>query len=223
MKLGIIGAGYIGRAVARLAVSRGHEVMISNSRHPRTLTSAMVSLRCNIGFAADAAQFGELTLLAVPFFAISDLDPAAFAGTTVMDACNYYPGRDQAVPTLDQETTTTSEIVQRHLADAKIVKAWNAILERDIEPDAKPAGTPGRRALPIAGDDEDAKQRVTAFFDDLGFDIIDAGPLAQGWRFERAQPAYCVTLDRAGLQAALVRAGNRVAEGSWRAPSGQIP
>ena len=222
MKLGIVGAGYIGRAVARLAVAHGHEVMISNSRHPRTLASATVAIRCNIGFAADAAQFGELTLLAVPFFAIPDLDPAAFAGRIVMDACNYYPGRDEAVPALDQAATTTSEIVQRQLPDAKIVKAWNAILERDIEPDAAPTGTPGRRALPIAGDDAEAKQRVTALFDDLGYDIVDAGPLAEGWRFERAHPAYCVKLDRAGLQAALVRAGTRVEEGSWRAsPEGR--
>ena len=222
MKLGIVGAGYIGRAVARLAVAHGHEVMISNSRHPRTLASAMVAIRCNIGFAADAAQFGELTLLAVPFFAIPDLDPAAFAGRIVMDACNYYPGRDEAVPALDQAATTTSAIVQRHLPDAKIVKAWNAILERDIEPDAAPTGTLGRRALPIGGDDAEAKQRVTALFDDLGYDIVDAGPLAEGWRFERAQPAYCLKLDRAGLEAALARAGTRVEEGSWRAsPEGE--
>ncbi len=216
MKLGIVGAGYIGRAVARLAVAHGHEVMISNSRHPRTLASAMVALRCNIGFAAEAAQFGELTLLAVPFFAVHDLDPATFADKVVMDACNYYPGRDEAVQALDQGSTTTSEIVQRQLYTAKIVKAWNAILERDIEPDAAPAGKPGRRALPIAGEDADAKRRVTAFFDDLGYDIVDAGPLAEGWRFERAQPAYCVKLDRAGLEAALASAGVRVAEGSWR-------
>ena len=223
MKLGIIGAGYIGRAVARLAVARGHEVMISNSRHPRTLASAMVALRGNIGFAADAAQFGELTLLAVPFFAIGDLDPAAFAGRVVMDACNYYPGRDEAVPALDASSTTTSEIVQRQLPGAKVVKAWNAILERDIEPDAAPAGMPGRRALPIAGDDAEAKRRVTAFLDDLGFDVVDAGPLAEGWRFERAQPAYCVRLDRADLEAALARAGTRVAEGSWRAGTERVP
>ena len=216
MKLGIVGAGYIGRAVARLAVAHGHEVMISNSRHPRTLASAMVALRCNIGFAADAAQFGDLTLLAVPFFAVPDLDPAMFAGRTVMDACNYYPGRDEAMPALDASSTTTSEIVQRQLPEAKVVKAWNAILERDIEPDTAPTGAPGRRALPIAGDDAEAKQRVAAFFDDLGYDVVDAGPLAEGWRFERAQPAYCVKLDRAGLEAAIAKAGTRVTEGSWR-------
>ncbi len=221
MKIGIVGAGFIGRAVARLAVAHGHEVMISNSRHPRTLASAMVSIRCLIGFAADAVQFGDVVLLAVPFFAIPDLDPAPFAGRIVMDACNYYPGRDEAVPSLDDGSATTSEIVQRQLPGARIVKAWNAILERDIEGDAQPAGAPGRRALPVAGDDEAAKRVVAGLFDDLGYDVVDAGPLAQGRRFERAQPAYCVKLDRPGLQAALAQAGERVAEGSWRAPSGK--
>lgn len=216
MKIGIIGAGFIGRAVARLAIAHGHEAMLSNSRHPRTLTSTMISVKCQIGTTADAAQFGDMVLLAVPFFAIADLNPAILAGKIVMDACNYYPGRDEPVPDLDNGETTTSEIVQRHFAGAKLVKAWNAILERDIDPDARPAGAPDRRALPIAGDDADAKAKVTALFDQFGYDVIDAGPLREGWRFERARPAYCVRLDKTALTARLHDAGASVAEGSWR-------
>lgn len=216
MKIGSIGAGFIGRAVARLAVAHGHQVMLSNSRSPRTLTSTAVSVRAGIGTVADAAAFGDVVLLAIPFYAIADLDPAAFAGKIVMDACNYYPGRDEPVPALDNETATTSGLVQQHLAGAKVVKAWNAILERDIEPDARPAAAPDRRALPIAGDDAEAKTTVAALFDDLGYDVVDAGPLSEGWRFERARPPYCVRLDRAGLEAKLADAGSRVAEGSWR-------
>ena len=150
MNIGIVGAGFIGRAVAGLAVEHGHAVMISNSRSPRTLTSTMIALKCAVGTAADAARFGDVVLLAVPFWAIPELDPAPFAGQIVMDATNYYPGRDQANPALDTHETTTSEMVQQALPGAKVVKAWNAILERDILPDAKPAGTPGRRALTIA-------------------------------------------------------------------------
>ena len=216
MRIGIIGAGFIGRAVARLAVKHGHEVMISNSRHPKTLGSAMISLRCQIGTAADAAAFGDVLLLAVPFSATHDLDPAPFAGKIVMDADNYYPMRDGAVPELDDHSTTTSEVTARHLEGARIVKAWNAILERDIETSGRPAGAPGRRALPIAGDDAEAKAVVRELFDELGFDVVDAGPLSEGWRFERARPAYCVAFDKEGLVKALQDAGATVAEGSWR-------
>lgn len=218
MKIGCVGAGFIGRAVAKLAVEHGHQVMLSNSRGPRTLTSTAISVRAGIGTVADAVAFGDLVLLAIPFYAVADLDPAPFAGKIVMDACNYYPGRDEPVPELDDGSVTTSEIVQRHLANAKVVKAWNAILERDIEMDARPADASDRRALPIAGDDADAKATVAALFDSLGYDVVDAGSLGEGRRFERARPAYCVPLDRAGLTAKLTEAGaGKQTEEAWRA------
>lgn len=217
MKIGCIGAGFIGRAVAKLAGEHGHQVMLSNSRSPKTLTSTAVSVRAGIGTVADAVAFGDVVLLAIPFYAIDDLDPALFAGKIVMDACNYYPGRDLPVPELDDGSTTTSEIVQRHLGDAKLVKSWNAILERDIEKDARPAGASDRRALPIAGDDEKAKAIVASLFQELGYDVVDAGPLSEGWRFERARPAYCVPSDRTGLVSKLAEAdaGQQV-DGAWR-------
>ncbi len=216
MKIGCVGAGFIGRAVAKLAVEHGHEVTLSNSRGPRTLTSTAVAVGAKIGTVADAVASADVVLLAIPFYAIADLDPALFAGKVVLDACNYYPGRDEPVPALDDGATTTSQIVQDHLAEAKVVKAWNAILERDIGPDTRPAGSPDRRALPIAGDNAGAKALVAELFDDLGYDTVDAGPLNEGWRFERARPAYCVRLDRAGLTAKLAEAEEQVAEGSWR-------
>ena len=217
MKIGCVGAGFIGRAVAKLAVENGHQAMLSNSRSPRTLTSAAVAVRAGIGTVADAVAFADVVLLAIPFYAIADLDPAPFAGKIVMDACNYYPGRDEPVAELDDGSATTSEIVQRHLVGAKVVKAWNAILERDIEKDTHPAGDAGRRALPIAGDDAEAKATVTELFDSLGYNAVDAGPLSEGWRFERARPAYCVPLDRAGLETKLGEAGSeQQAEGAWR-------
>ncbi|MEG3143185.1 NAD(P)-binding domain-containing protein [Sphingomonas sp. RT2P30] len=217
MKIGCVGAGFIGRAVAKLAGQHGHQVMLSNSRSPKTLTSTAISVRAGIGTVPDAVAFGDVVLLAIPFYAIAGLDPAPFAGKIVMDACNYYPGRDDPVPSLDDGSDTTSAIVQRHLPDAKVVKAWNAILERDIEKDALPAGALDRRALPIAGDDAEAKAKVAALFDDLGYDVVDAGSLSEGWRFERARPAYCVPLDRPALKAKLAEAGSgRQAEGAWR-------
>jgi predicted dinucleotide-binding enzyme len=216
MRLGIIGAGFIGRAVARLAVKNGYEVMLSNSRGPRTLGSTMVSVGCAVGTTADAAAFGELVLLAIPFSSTHDLDPTLFAGKIVMDADNYYPARDGPIAELEDHSATTSEITQRHLAAATVVKAFNAILERDIEADARETGAPDRRALPLAGDDPEAKKKVAGFLDKLGYDVVDGGSLAEGWRFERARPAYCVKLNKARLREALREAGRLVSEGSWR-------
>ena len=216
MKIGILGAGFIGRAVARLAVQNGYEVMLSNSRNPLTLVSAMISIGCKIGTAKDASEFGDVVLLAVPFANLKDVAAAPLEGKIVMDACNYYAQRDGAIAELDTFATTTSQMVADHLAGAKIVKAFNAILEKDIEKDAKPVGSGPRRALPIAGDDPDAKRIVTEVLEKLGFDVVDAGPLAEGWRFERARPAYCVPLQTAALIEALQNAGRSVEEGSWR-------
>ena len=219
MKIGIIGAGFIGRAVARLAVARGHAVMLSNSRGPKTLTSTIISVGCQIGTAEQASTFGDVVLIAVPFANHAQIAAAPLAGRIVLDANNYYPGRDGVIDVLETRSTTTSEMLARHLVGAKVVKAFNAILERDIEQDARPAGSLDRRALPIAGDDGDAKKVVSALLDGFGFDVVDAGALAEGWRFERARPAYCVRLDRRGLEQALADAETTVAEGSWRTPA----
>ena len=216
MKIGIVGAGFIGRAVARLAGAHGHDVMLSNSRHPKTLGSAAVSIGCQVGSTADAAAFGDLVLLAVPFSALGDIAAHPFVGKVVLDANNYYPQRDGQVAALDAHTTTTSELTAKHLAGATIIKAFNAILERDIEKDGRAKGAPDRRALPIAGDDAAAKATTIILLDELGYDTVDAGALSEGWRFERARPAYCVPLNVAALKAALAGAGRTVAEGSWR-------
>lgn len=218
MKIGCVGAGFIGRAVAKLSIERGHSVMLSNSRGPRTLTSTAISVGAQVGSVSEAVAFGDLVLLAVPFYAISDLDLAVLDGKIVMDACNHYPGRDEPVAALDDGTLTTSEIVQQHFPGARVVKAWNAILERDIEKDAKPDDDSTRRALPIAGNDVEAKHLVAQFLNSVGYDCVDAGSLKEGWRFERARPAYCVPLTKSNLSAALIAAQDcQQPDGAWRA------
>ena len=216
-RIGIIGAGFIGRAVGRLCVKSGHEVMISNSRGPRTLTSTMISVGCRIGTVQDAVAFADLILLAIPFAAHADLPADLLRGKIVMDADNYYPQRDGAIAELDHHQATTSELTARRFEGARVVKTFNAILERDLETDARPAGAADRRALPIAGDDAQAKQVVSALLDRLGYDVVDAGALSEGWRFERARPAYCVRLQRDALVRALADTGPNVTEGAWRA------
>lgn len=218
MKIGIIGAGFIGRALATLAVKSGHDVMISNSRAPATLGSTSVAIGCKIGTAQAAAEFGDVVFVAIPLMAYQAIPVQPLAGKVVVDANNYYPQRDGNIEALISNATTTSELLAQHLAGAKVVKAFNAILQGDLEKDGRPTGTTDRRALPIAGDDVEAKKLVTELIDAFGFDTVDAGPLAEGWRFQRAKPAYCIALNTADLKQALAAAEKNVElpHGSWR-------
>ena len=210
MKIGIIGAGYVGRGVAELAARNGHDVMISNSRDPRSLHSVVGTLRRDApdrvtiaaGTAVEAAAFGEAVLIALPHYAYEQLPADALAGKIVMDATNYYPDRDGIIQALDSGTTTTGEVIARHLPDSRIVKVFNAIAATDLDK-GKLTGTPNRRALPIAGDDAAAKALVSRLLDQFGFNTVDVGALAENRRFERDTPAYCVPLDANGLRAAL--------------------
>jgi predicted dinucleotide-binding enzyme len=121
----------------------------------------------------------------------------------VLAASNYYFERDGNIGELDRDEITTSELLARHLPESRIVKAFNAITAADIVSDRKPVGSPERRALPLAGDDADAKKTVTALLDEFGFDSIDAGPLVEGRRFQRGTPPYCVPMDTRQMRAAL--------------------
>ncbi|QND44335.1 NAD(P)-binding domain-containing protein (plasmid) [Rhizobium lusitanum] len=217
MRIGILGAGPVGEALARLAVEQGHEVKIG-SRHPARLVDLANAIGCVVGTPDEAAAFGEIVVAAVPLGAIDSLPRVEIGKKIVIDAMNYYPERDGRIASLDARTTTTSELVAARLPEARIVKAFNAILARDLPLGARPPTGPGRRALPIAGDDAASKEVVARLHDQFGFDVVDTGVLVDSWRFERAKPAYCIPLDAGGLQAA-VNAATRegeLPEGSWR-------
>ncbi|GAA4347072.1 NAD(P)-binding domain-containing protein [Variovorax defluvii] len=220
MKIGVVGAGHIGRAMTKVAIDAGHEVMLANSRGPESLQALAKELGCRTGTVAEATRYGELVILAIPFNKIRQLDPADFAGRIVLDANNYYPGRDTAVEALDKHQATTSGLVQQHLAGARVVKFFNAIMFHDIEAHRKPHGASDRRALPIAGDDAEAKRIAATLMDQIGYDPVDGGSLDESWRFERAMPGYCVPLDAAHMRTALAaaRRGEELPHGSWRAP-----
>jgi predicted dinucleotide-binding enzyme len=131
---------------------------------------------------------------------------APLQGKIVLDANNYYPERDGHIAKLDRGDVTTSELVASHLPKSKIVKVFNAIQAAEIESDGRPAGDPDRRALPIAGDDTEAKKLVADLLDQSGFDVVDAGPLVEGKRFRKDTPGYCVRLNREKLINALALA-----------------
>ncbi|TPW29480.1 NADP oxidoreductase [Martelella alba] len=203
MKIGIIGAGFVGRTIAKRAVAKGHEVMLSNSRGPQSLFSLPIMLGCSVGTAEEAARFGDLVIVAVPMTAIDQLPVAALEGKLVIDANNYYHERDGRISALDENRTTTSEMLAAALGHRRVVKAFNAIPMTELETDGRPDGGAERRALPLAGDAPDDKARVAALYNDFGFTPVDAGALAEGWRFERDRPAYCKRMDAATLKRVL--------------------
>jgi hypothetical protein len=205
--LSLIGSGHIGSELANLAVSRGYDVVLSNSRGPETLADLVAELgpRARAATSADAASAGDIVVVTVPLKGYRNLPAEALTGKVVVDTCNYYPQRDGRIPELDDESTTTSELIQAQLPGARVVKAFNNIYFADLQ-EGSPAGTPNRRALPIAGDDAAAKGTVTAMIDEFGFDVVDAGPLAEGWRFQRDTPAYVTPLDADAMREALGRA-----------------
>lgn len=192
MTIGFIGAGHIGSQLARLAIRNGHRVVLSNSREPKTLDELVSELgsSARAGTPAEAAREGDIVVVTIPLGVYLSVPAAPLAGKIVIDTNNYYPQRDGHIPELDDESTTTSELLQAHLPASKVVKAFNHIQAAHLTAHAQPAGTPNRRALAIAGDDEKAKATVARLIDQFGFDVVDAGPLSEGWRIQRDTPGY---------------------------------
>lgn len=190
--IGLIGSGHIGSALARLAVAAGHEVVLSNSRGPETLSDLVAELGplARAATAQEAAAAGEIVVVTVPFNAYRQVPVEPLRGKVVIDTNNYYPERDGQVAELDNESTTVSELLQQHLPESHVVKAFNNINFAHLAELPRPAGSPERSAIPIAGDDAAAKEQVTAFIDSIGYDVVDAGPLAEGWRYQRDTAAY---------------------------------
>lgn len=203
--LGIIGAGHIGSQVARAAVAHGYDVVIANSRGPETLASLIAELgdRARAATAAEAAAAADIAVVTIPLGRIDELPVDELAGKIVLDTNNYYFERDGRIEALDKGEITTSELLQRQLPTSRIAKAFNHIMARDITTDGAPAGSENRRALATAGDDADAVDFVTRFYDELGFDTVNIGPLSESWRVERDRPAYVVRQNAEELRANL--------------------
>jgi predicted dinucleotide-binding enzyme len=149
-----------------------------------------MAMRSSSATRAEAAAAGDIVVVTVPLKNYREVPVEPLAGKIVIDTNNYYPQRDGHIRELDHESTTTSELLQAHLPTSKVVKAFNHIYAAQITTDGRPSGTPNRRALVIAGNDADAKARVTRLLDEFGFDTVDAGPLAEGWRIQRDTPGY---------------------------------
>jgi len=137
-----------------------------------------------------AAADGDIVVVTVPLRAYREVPVDPLQGKVVIDTNNYYPDRDGHIHELDDESTTTNELLQQHLPQSKVVKAFNNIYVSHLATLARPSGDGERTALPIAGDDETAKKVVAAFLDAIGYDAYDVGPLSEGWRYQRDTAAY---------------------------------
>lgn len=206
--IGLIGAGHIGSQIARLGLAHGYRVVISNSRGPESLTDLVSELGdgATAGTAEEAATAGDVVVVTIPLKNIDSVPVEPLAGKVVIDTNNYYPQRDGRIAALDDATSTTAGLLQAHLPDSKVVKAFNHIFAAELTTVGTPSGTPGRRALAIFGDDADARATVAAMLDEFGFDAVDGGPVAESWRSERDQPAYVKPFDAAALTEVLSQA-----------------
>ena len=190
--VGFIGSGHIGGTVARLATAAGYDVVLSNSRGPETLAGLVEELgpRARAATPAAAAAAGDLVVVSIPLRAYRSVPVEPLAGKVVIDTNNYYPQRDGNIAELDDGSTTSSELLQRRLPGAAVVKAFNNIFFKHLASLARPRGSADRTALPIAGDDPRAKAAVSAFLDGIGYDAVDAGPLSAGRGYQPDTAAY---------------------------------
>lgn len=211
--IGIIGAGNIGSQVARAAITAGYDVVIANSRGPETLRELVADLgpQARAATAVDAAAAADVAVVTVPFKAYASMPVEPLAGKIVIDTNNYYWERDGHVPALDEARDTVSGMLQKHLPTSRVAKGFNHITSSDITIDGRPAGAPDRRALATASDFAEAAAFVNEFYDQIGFDTVNVGPLADSWRVERDQPAYVVPQTRDELVANLARAERQTA------------
>ncbi|MTE13341.1 NADP oxidoreductase [Nocardia sp. CT2-14] len=190
--LGLIGSGNIGGTLARLAVAAGIDVVLSNSRGPETLAELVAELgeRARAATPAEAAAAGDIVVVTVPLKAYQQVPAEPLVGKVVIDTNNYYPGRDGDFPDLEAGVATSSELLQRHLPRSRVVKAFNNILFKHLAVLGRPAGAADRTALPIAGDDTEAKTVAAELISVLGYDTVDIGALADSWRTQPDTPVY---------------------------------
>jgi predicted dinucleotide-binding enzyme len=205
LTIGIIGAGHIGGTLTRRLRALGHEVSVANSRGPETLAALAAETGARAVRAEEAAKGADLVVVTIPERAIPLLaEGIVDEAPVVVDTGNYYPRRDGRIAAIEAgmaESRWVAQILRR-----PVVKAFNNIAAQHLMSAGLPAGSPGRIALPVAGDDADAKATVMRLIDELGFDAVDAGGLDDSWRQQPGTPVYGADLDAEGVRRALAEA-----------------
>ncbi|MDB5160533.1 MAG: coenzyme F420-dependent oxidoreductase [Candidatus Saccharibacteria bacterium] len=185
-KLGIIGSGRLGTAIARQSSKAGYEVRIANSRGPESLGLMLSVLLPGViaGTVGGVIEQSDIIVLAIPLNQYKTLKPELFAAKVVIDAMNYWPPTEGAIKEFMNEEVTSSEYIQHYLKGAHVVKTLNHIAYNELEEHNLPAGDPKRRAMVLAGDDKEAKTVVSELIDAIGFDPVDLGELKNGKKFQ---------------------------------------
>ncbi|OKI45931.1 NADP oxidoreductase [Streptomyces sp. TSRI0281] len=219
MKIGIIGAGNIGGNLTRRLTALGHEVSVANSRGPQTLAALAEETGATPVHASEAAKGAQVVVVTVPLKAVPDL-PSGFLdgaapGAAVIDTGNYYPQQRDGRIAAIEDGLSESRWTEQQIGHP-VIKAFNGTYAQDILDRGRPQGSPGRQALPVAGDDAAAKRAVRDLIDELGFDTVDAGGLDESWRQQPGTPVYGSQGDVDTIVKALAEASpERTAE--WRA------
>jgi predicted dinucleotide-binding enzyme len=231
MKIGIIGAGQIGGTLTRRLAALGHDVLVANSRGPETLRDLAAETGATAVSVEDAVRGVDVVVVTIPEGHVADLPKNLFGDTpdqtVVIDTGNYYPReRDGRIEPIEAGMIESRWVEQQ--LGRSVIKVFNNIYARHLLELGRPAGTPGRIALPVSGDDVAAKSVVLALVDELGFDGVDAGTLDESWRQQPGSPVYTTDFDADGVRRALSKAssertsqwrGTADSPGSFNAPA----
>ncbi|SMC61013.1 NADPH-dependent F420 reductase [Pedobacter nyackensis] len=210
MNIGIIGSGQIGSCLATKFVKLGHSVSIANSRGPASLKQLAEETGAEAATVEEVVKNKELIVVAIPQKSIPDLPKNLFKrlpkDVVVIDTGNYYPDlRDGVLPELEQ-SGIDSLWMQEQLG-ISVVKVFNSIFATSLNDLGRPKGDRNRIALAVSGDDARAKEIVFQLVDDLGFDPLDIGTIAQSWRQQPGSTVYCRDINLAELKKRVVAMG----------------
>jgi 8-hydroxy-5-deazaflavin:NADPH oxidoreductase len=213
--IGIIGSGHVGSSLARAALAHGYSVVLSNSQGPESLARLVAGLGrgATAATAEQAASAGDFAIVAIPITTIQDVPVEPLARKVVLATINYFPQRDGHIAEIDDGRVTVPGLLQRHLPTSKVVRAFSMLDAADMSADGHPPGDPKRRALALAGDDEQAKLLTARLYDEFGFDALDLGGLDESWRVDPGQKAFVTRQNLTELRANVASAHRAVAGG----------
>ena len=201
--IGIIGSGHVGSNLAKAAIAHGYDVVLGGSGEPDALKALTGELgpRARAATAGGAAEAADFAIVATPITAVESIPVAPLRGKVVIATINYFPQRDGHIAEIDDGTLTVPGVLQRHLPDSKVVRAFSMLDAADMSGDGHQKGDQKRRAIAIAGDDAAAKRLVTGLIDEFGFDAVDLGALAESWRVDPGQKGFVTRQTAAELRA----------------------
>jgi 8-hydroxy-5-deazaflavin:NADPH oxidoreductase len=201
--IGIIGSGHVGTNLAKAALAHGYSVVVSNSQGPDSLAGLVADLGPGATAATpeQASRAADFAIVAIPVTTIDQVPIEPLAGKVVLATINYFPQRDGHIADIDEGRVSVPGLLQRHLPASKVVRAFSMLNAADMSGDGHPPGDPKRRALALAGDDQQAKELVARLYDEFGFDALDLGGLDESWRVDPGQKAFVTRQNLAELQA----------------------